>query len=144
VKKFLLLSLLIPFSVTSFAAGFDVEIEARHDAFHAIEDNVKSVGKMLKSGELDWDMLTRYSAELAKNSSSLKDLFPEGSQGDSRAKAAVWEKNDRFLAGLDKLDGGFQALYVAAQSQDTKAAMAGFKQATGTCKGCHRTFREKE
>lgn len=143
MKKQLLGLICTVMSISSFAAGFDAEIKARQDAYSLIGDNVKLVGKMVKSGDIDWAKLEMYAEQLASSSSKLPTLFPQGSQEGSDARAAVWEKPDKFKAGLEKLDGGFQSLYAAAKAQDLTAAVAGFEQATSTCKGCHRSYRVK-
>ncbi len=142
VKKYFVSLLLLPFSVSVVAASYDAEIKARQNAYSEIKDNVEAVGKMLKSGDLDFAKLERHGEVLTKHSSGLKDLFPEGSQAGSDAKKAIWKNYDKFSAGLDKLDQGFQDFYAAAKVQDKAALVAGFKDATGTCKACHRRFRK--
>lgn len=142
--KKILLSLLIPFSISSFAADFTKDIEARQDGFEAIKDNVEMVGEMFESGNIDWAKLETYSKNLVDASSPMKTLFPEGSQEGSNAKSAVWKSNDKFMLGLDKLNTGFTELYAASQAQDKGASMSAFKNATGTCKACHRKFRVKK
>ena len=139
-----LISLFMLISVSASAATFEAEIEARQDAYSGIKDNVEVVGDMLKSGEFDYAKFEMLGEKLTKHSSSLKSLFPEGSQEGSNAKKAVWKNFDQFSMGLDKLDQGFQDFYAAAKAQDQAALVAGFKDATGTCKGCHRKFRNKK
>ncbi|MDG3088512.1 cytochrome c [Vibrio hannami] len=142
--KKLLVSLLIPFSMTSFAADFTKEIEARQDGFQIVKDNVEMAGEMFESGAIDWALLATYGKNLSNASGSLKNFFPEGSQEGSNAKSAVWKSNDKFMMGLDKLNTSFEQFYAAAQNQDKGAAMAAFDEATGTCKACHRKFRVKK
>lgn len=142
--KKLIVTLLLPVSLTSMAAGFESDIKARQDAFSNIKDNVEMVGEMLESGKLNWDKLAVYGEALNQNASILPNHFPEGSQEGSDAKAAIWKNNDKFMMGLDKLNSGFQAFYAASQVQDQAALVAGFKEATGTCKGCHRKYRVKK
>lgn len=141
--KKLLISLLIPFSLSVAAADFSKQIDARQDAYKTIKDNVGMVGDMFESGNIDWKKLQMYSETLTEAAAPLKDLFPEGSQQGSNAKAAIWKSKDKFNQRLTKLNGGFTDLHAAALSQDKGAAMSAFKQATGTCKACHRKFRVK-
>lgn len=142
--KISLVSLVALFSMSVSAATFDAQIEARQDAYSDIKDNVEAVGEMLESGNFDYAQLEILGASLAKKSSSLKTLFPEGSQEGSNAKKAVWNNYDKFSMGLDKLNSGFEGFYAAAKTQDQAALVAGFKEATGTCKGCHRKYRNKK
>jgi cytochrome c556 len=142
VKK-LLVSLLIPFSLSVAAADFSKEIDARQDAYKTIKDNVGMVGDMFDSGNIDWKKLEVYSKTLADTSALLKDLFPEGSQQGSDAKAAIWKNKDKFNERLGKLNTGFTDLSSATTKQDKGAAMSAFEKATGTCKACHRKFRVK-
>lgn len=139
-----LVGLVILFSVSVNAANFEVEIQARQDAYSGIKDNVEAVGEMLESGQFDYEKFEEHGEKLTKYASSLKVLFPEGSQEGSEAKKAVWKNFDKFSMGLDKLNQGFENFYMAAKSQDQAALVAGFKDATGTCKGCHRKFRNKK
>ncbi len=139
-----LVSLFMLISVSASAATFEAEIEARQDAYSGIKDNVEAVGGMLESGQFDYAKFESLGEALTKHSSSLKTLFPEGSQEGSNAKKAVWKDFEKFSTNLDKLDQGFQDFYAAAKVQDQAALVAGFKDATGTCKGCHRKFRNKK
>ncbi|WP_375750484.1 c-type cytochrome [Vibrio sp. HN007] len=142
--KKLVLGLLIPFSMSTFAADFSKEIEARQNGFDTVKNNVEMVGEMFESRNIDWAKMEMYGKNLAEASAPLKDLFPEGSQDGSNAKSAVWKSNDKFMMGLEKLNTGFNDLYAAAQSKDKGAAMSAFEDATGTCKACHRKFRVKK
>ncbi|WP_413284743.1 c-type cytochrome [Vibrio sp. MA40-2] len=139
-----LLSLIMLVSVSASAANFDTEIAARQDAYNGIQDNVKAAGGMLKSGEFDYTKLEMLGETLSMHSSSLKTLFPEGSQEGSNAKKAVWTSMDDFTERLNKLDQGFQDFYAGAKAQDQAMLVAGFKDATSTCKGCHRKYRNKK
>nr|WP_301338364.1 cytochrome c [Vibrio sp. 99-8-1] len=125
------------------AAGFESDIKARQDAFSGIKDNVEMVGEMLESGKFDWAKLETYGSALTQHASVLENHFPEGSQAGSDAKAAIWKNYDKFSMGLEKLNTGFNTFYTAAKAQDQAALVAGFKDATGTCKACHRKFRAK-
>jgi len=142
VKKYIL-ALLIPLSASCFAA-FDTDIETRQNAFSDIKDNVEMAGDMLDSGKLDWQKLQQYGQALTSNASILKNHFPEGSREGSNAKAAVWKNPDKFSEGLQMLNSGFDSFYSAAKANDKSALVAGFKQATKTCKACHRKFRVKK
>lgn len=142
--KKLIISLLIPVSLSTMAAGFESDIKARQDAFSSIKDNVEMVGEMLDSGKLDWTKLETYGKSLTQHASVLENHFPEGSQQGSDAKAAIWKNHDKFSMGLTKLNTGFQDFYTAAQAHDQASLVAGFKDATGTCKACHRKYRVKK
>lgn len=141
--KKLLVSLLIPLSISAMATGFDTEIKARQDSFSAIKDNVEAVGEMLENGEFDYNKFALYGGEMVKHSARLKELFPEGSREGSDAKKAIWKNINKFNKGLDKLNKGFEDFHAGALAQDKAATLAGFEQATGTCKACHRKFRVK-
>lgn len=138
-----LISLLIPFSMSALAADYSSQIEARQDAYKGIKENVEAVGEMLESGKMDFAVLTSFGERLTQHATSLKTLFPEGSQEGSDAKKVIWEEFDKFSMGLDKLNKGFADFHAGASTQNQSMMLAGFEEATGTCKACHRKYRVK-
>ncbi|MCU1718429.1 c-type cytochrome [Pseudomonas sp. 5P_3.1_Bac2] len=61
----------------------------------------------------------------------------------TRAKADVWQRQERFQQLAKELEASTAALVVASKSQPLQASAvaAPIKQVEGTCKACHEEFR---
>lgn len=119
-------------------------VKMRMDAMEAIGSQMKAVGGMLKSGELDPERATAAGQAIAGHGGdALTKLFPEGSNAaPSEASATIWQEWDRFSAYADDLEQAATAMAeTAAAGGDRKAVAAAFGALAGTCKACHESFR---
>ena len=71
-------------------------------------------------------------------------FFPEGSAGDTKASAKIWEDAAGFQAAFEKFEETATAAF-AASGKDGPADLQAFQQAVApvleNCSSCHETFR---
>ena len=68
--------------------------------------------------------------------------FPESSRfADTKARAEIWANFDDFTALAKANETAANRLVTAAESGDPGAMMAGFKNLGGSCKACHRSYK---
>tara|TARA_Y100001956_G_scaffold77839_1_gene88786 strand:+ start:499 stop:930 length:432 start_codon:yes stop_codon:yes gene_type:complete len=141
--KYRIVSLLFALPLLAAAQSNIDVIDQRQEAFSQIESLTKKVNKTLNGSATDWNLLQTQSETLHNSSHSLTNLFPAGSKQGSKAKEDVWQKPDQFNQLLQKMDEGFETLYLASQAQDIKQAQQGLKTAEQTCRSCHRSYRSR-
>ena len=77
--------------------------------------------------------------ELLENS---RVAFPEGTaDGDTRARAKIWEERARFDAALEDSLASVRELAAAARDRDLEAVNAALVPVARGCRSCHLTFR---
>jgi len=136
-------------SSTAFAVQdtpFQAAIDFRTANMTLFSWYLKPMALMVK-GKMPYDQ-----AAFSKNASSLAkaaefDLlagFPKGSTDiDSDAKQEIWEKWSEFSEKHQDLQRESARLAEISVSGELAAIKAQFKKTAGTCKGCHKPFREK-
>lgn len=71
-------------------------------------------------------------------------FFPEGSAGETKASAKIWEDPEGFQAAFDKFEAAASAAFEAS-GKDGPADLQAFQQAVApvleTCGSCHETYR---
>ncbi|QDO84656.1 cytochrome c [Shewanella psychropiezotolerans] len=120
---------------------FEHEIEERKTSFTQIEDLNEQIKINLKSDDIPWPVLQANTDTLLAASSSLSNLFPQGSHENSRAKQKIWNTPAKFKNELALMDSHFRALNNAVLQKDTHAAKLALKKANSTCSNCHRKYR---
>lgn len=143
LRSTLILTTLIVFVPAATVLASEAPQEVRHELMEEVGGAAKSIGKMLKGeAPFDADLANESLRTWAEASTTLGDLFPEGSESgyDTEAKATIW--TDR--AGFDEQVALFAEKAKAAveanpQSLDELKPAAGavFK----TCKSCHESYR---
>jgi len=76
----------------------------------------------------------------------LEELFPEGSDfGETNAKAAIWDKPEKFAATIDKARQALDGLSRAVKSGAGKGELVkAYKQfGKNSCASCHKQFKAK-
>ncbi|WP_269584016.1 c-type cytochrome [Roseibium sp. Sym1] len=122
-------------------------VKERMDAMSDIGDQMKIIGKMMKSGPYDTATLATASGNIAGHAGpALLKLFPEGSiQETSDAKQEIWTDWPKFQALAGDLEASAQALKdLAEDGAGKELTSAAFGTLAGTCKSCHETFRVKK
>ena len=144
IKRFFvyvgLFSLLLLFTSSQLFAQGDV-IKERRDLMKSTSKAFKTIRKTVKAK--DYATIEAEAKVIAANMEKEPNLFPEGSTSkDSRAKAAIWKKWDRFLRGAksNKEVAEFLAEVAAAKDGEKVAILAKGID----CKSCHRSFRKKK
>ena len=85
-----------------------------------------------------------HARSINQNSKMTLVMFPKGSGlGDTKAKPAIWENWAKFESSVNASIRESAKLVKVAKIGDM-GAFAKQVQATGkTCRGCHKTFRER-
>ena len=70
--------------------------------------------------------------------------FPEGSRfGGTEARAKIWKNFDDFTALSEANEAAANGLVKAAKSGDPGAMVTSLKILGGSCKACHRSYKDK-
>lgn len=120
-------------------------IKYRRAAFTLIKGNFAPMGAMVK-GEMPFDAnaFAEYAANLAAVAGMADDGFIDGSDnGDTKAKAAVWEKRAEFEQKMQEFQKLSNELAVVAKSGDLGQIKPVFGAAGKSCKSCHDDFKNK-
>ena len=110
-----------------------------------ISKSTKQIASMMR-GEVNYN--GRKVSELAdsiasKGGEKITKLFPEDSLDEqTEALSAIWREWTKFEALSDQLTVAANDLKAA--SDDQYDAMDSFQKLVGTCRACHRTFRQKK
>jgi len=121
-------------------------VKTRMDAMSDIGRNMKLIGTMLKSNEIDVAALKKAATEIQDHAVGIPNMFPEDSF-DAVSEASPEILNDR--EGFDKfaeemkLDAAKLAELVSS-SADKQALKAQFTELAYSCSGCHEKFRIKK
>ncbi|RYE11459.1 MAG: cytochrome c [Hyphomicrobiales bacterium] len=109
----------------------------------AREAAMKDNGRVMRgAGSLTGDAAVAAATTVLQNFTNLAQLFPEGSQGNSKALPIIWEQKDAFDAILAKATTAAGAMLVAAQAGDTAAYGTALRTIGGTCNECHDTYQK--
>jgi len=121
-------------------------IEYRAAAMEMIVWNFKPMGAMV-SGKIPFDAqaFAKRAANVAVLSSMpLEGFIPGTDEGDTDAKAKIWENWEDFKAKMVKFEEKSGKLAeVAKTATSVKEVMRPFLNTAKTCKGCHRKYKEK-
>ncbi|MDY6994455.1 MAG: cytochrome c [Pseudomonadota bacterium] len=144
-----IISLLLMSSTTLYAdADNKIEhaIEYRQGAFHVIGWHFGPMGAMVK-GEMPFD--AQKFAENAKwvqivsEMPTLEGFVPGSDQGDTEAKAEIWQNWDDFKAKMEKFQEEAAKLAKVAQDASQVDDVKEQLMATGeACKSCHDDYKK--
>lgn len=121
--------------------------KARHDHYHELGDAFKAVRDGVKASTPDWAAIEKAAADVNKASVNQQQWFPKGTgpeAGKTRALPEIWSKPADFAAATKMFEEKSAALLAAAKTKDVDAVNKAFKEAGGSCKNCHDTFRAPE
>jgi len=120
-------------------------ISYRQSGFRMMAWHFKPMGAMVQ-GKSEWDL-----ALFQKHASAVAALAPlpingfiaDSDMGDTHAKSEIWENWDDFLEKMQALVTETSALAKTASGGDKDAIKDQFIKTAGTCKSCHKKYREK-
>lgn len=143
-----LLALLLT-SAGSAVAGdsyLDKMVDYREHLMDVYAFQMKSIGMMLK-GELPYDaaqVAARANDLAAATQIDLLAAFPEASEGhaDSDARPDIWLDFAAFSEKFQRLQQHSAALAKVAAGGDQEAIATAFKQVGGSCKSCHKAYKQ--
>jgi len=120
-------------------------IKYRRASMKSLGGHMGAMAQIVR-GRVDYrDQLVPHAEAVAAVSKTTLKLFPEGSDfGETRAKEAVWEKWAAFEKAAGKAEKAAADFLATAKGADQAAVGKAFKALSDACKGCHKSFREKE
>ena len=133
------------------ASGSDLPeiVTERQQLMKSNVDNMKAIGQMLESGDIDGALIAEHASALAASGAKIPELFPAGTslddiEGRVGAKPAIWEDWAGFEEAANRLVVEANGLTEIAETGDATAIMAAFKSlGENGCGGCHTKFRQK-
>lgn len=135
----------IPFSAQAQFAKVEDAIKYRQSALSLMGTHFSRIGAVVK-GERPYDKASVESdAALVEIMAKLPwGAFVPGSDlATSKAKAEIWQEQDKFKAAASKLQTETAKLSAAAKSGDLNAIKTAFGAVGQTCKSCHDDYRRK-
>lgn len=113
---------------------------------------MKSMGAHLANVVLLIQDRVDFADGLVTNAQAIVDLlrnsgvaFPEGTaEGDTRARARIWEDPAKFDAALEESLATARDLAAAARSRDLTAVNAALIPVARGCRSCHLSFRVRD
>ena len=100
------------------------------------------IGSQMVRGDIAFDLTKMHAifAAFAEKATKLPSLFPDDSKtGETRARAAIWERPDEWKAAIDKFAADTKE--ARAQATDLESFKTTFRQVGRHCHSCHETFR---
>jgi len=123
----------------------DYAIKVRKSGFTMLTWYFGPMARMVK-GEMPYDKVQfeRNAETLAFLSKLPKDAFIQGSdKGETKAKAEVWTKADKFKAANDAMENETAKLAELSKGGNLDALKEQVGKVQKTCKACHEEFKTK-
>lgn len=125
--------------------AIEAAIKYRQSGFQMISWHVKPMGAMIQ-GKTDWDL-----ALIQKHANAIAALaplpingfIPDSDMGDTHAKSELWDNWDDFNMKMNALIQETRTLAEVASNGNQDAIKEQFIKTAGTCKSCHKKYREK-
>ena len=105
--------------------------------------NLGDIARALQAGETNVKPFKDNAEAILAWSKIIPDLFPKGTDKNTKALPAVWSERAGFEKGAAALTAAAETLVKAADANDAPAFLTAFKATADACKGCHRTYRAK-
>jgi cytochrome c556 len=121
--------------------------KARHDHYHELGEQFKTVRDLTRSSKPDFAALEKAAEHVVKASINQGQWFPKGSgpeAGETRALPEIWTKPADFVAAQKMFSDRAPALLAAAKAKDIDAVRSAFRDVGASCKNCHDPFRAPE
>ncbi|CAN5908583.1 hypothetical protein BH11PSE3_BH11PSE3_15260 [soil metagenome] len=140
---------IVGFLAAGMMAGGATIALAQADVVKERQENRKQTAAAMRAikGVIDAKGPTAPAAEQAAKLKTLEaafvNMFPPGSDKDSKALPTVWSDSAGFMAASKTADTAYDKLAVAAGSGDMAALTAAFGEAGKACGGCHEKYRAK-
>ncbi|MGB1007669.1 MAG: c-type cytochrome [Thalassobaculaceae bacterium] len=144
--KICLAVVLLAISTSTIAAhsGATGPVKERMTLMKQMASDTKALAKMaFGKSAYDAAAVRRHAEEIEQRAGdAMTKLFPAGSDmAPSEAHPDIWRSWDKFTAIAAELESAAAAMAASAE-QGPAATKAAFGRVAGTCKACHRAFRE--
>lgn len=137
----LIITFLSSFTTISFSHdGATGIVKDRMEKFKASKSMMRQINKSFDSK--DFSIIKKNASELKKWGLEMENYFPEGSDiKPSEANEKIWLEPESFKMAINKFTQASIELLKVADDQDLDNTIAAFRKLAGTCKGCHKQFR---
>ena len=141
---------ILVFAVTLFFAGNSIGSSSVEDAvqkrigmFKSSGANIKKLSKFIRSGDINASIkLVDFHVKWSKD---MHLLFPVGSEASvsngSDASSDIWGDLTGFKKRVDQYHLSAKELRKALKSKNVSSINENFDGLVGTCKSCHKQFR---
>lgn len=140
-----LLGLITVFSASNSIGSISKEeaIQKRIEMFKSSGENIKKLNKLIRSGDTSKAVqLMDFHVTWSEN---MLLVFPIGSEAStsnaSDASSEIWEDPIGFKNATKQYNLASKSLKKSLRSLNSVSINKNFKSFVGTCKGCHKQFR---
>jgi cytochrome c556 len=118
-------------------------IQKRIATFKSSGENIKKLNKLIRAGDASNAIqLVDFHVGWSEDMSSLFPLGSEASTSNgSDASSDIWDNKTGFKNAIKQYNVASKNLRVSLQSADSNSINETFKNFVGTCKSCHKQFR---
>ena len=137
------LTTLLLASTSIGSVSVEEAIQRRIAMFKSSGENIKKLNKLIRTGDVTKAIkLVNFHVTWSENMSL---LFPIGSEAStsngSDASSDIWDNKTGFKNAIKQYNVASNNLRVSLQSADSNSINETFKNFVGTCKSCHKQFR---
>jgi cytochrome c556 len=118
-------------------------IQKRIATFKSSGENIKKLNKLIRAGDASNAIqLVDFHVGWSEDMSSLFPLGSEASTSNgSDASSDIWDNQTGFKNAIKQYNLASKNLRESLQSADSDSINETFKNFVGTCKSCHKQFR---
>ena len=137
----LIITFLLSFTTISFSHdGATGIVKDRMEKFKASKSIMRQINKSFDNK--DFSTIKKSASKLKKWGLEMENYFPEGSDiKPSEANEKIWLEPETFKIAINKFKEASIELLKVADDQNLENTIAAFRKVAGTCKGCHKQFR---
>ena len=137
------LTTLLLASTSIGSVSVEEAIQKRIAMFKLSGENIKKLNKLIRAGDASNAIqLVDFHIGWSEDMSSLFPLGSEASTSNgSDASSDIWDNKTGFKNAIKQYNVASKNLRVSLQSADSNSINETFKNFVGTCKSCHKQFR---
>jgi cytochrome c556 len=137
------LTTLLLASTSIGSVSVEEAIQKRIAMFKSSGENIKKLNKLIRAGDASNAIqLVDFHIGWSEDMSSLFPLGSEASTSNgSDASSDIWDNKTGFKNAIKQYNVASKNLRVSLQSADSNSINETFKNFVGTCKSCHKQFR---
>ena len=137
------LTTLLSASTSNGSVSVEEAIQKRIATFKSSGENIKKLNKLIRAGDASNAIqLVVFHIGWSEDMSSLFPLGSEASTSNgSDASSDIWDNQTGFKNAIKQYNVASKNLRVSLESADSNSINETFKNFVGTCKSCHKQFR---
>ena len=137
------LTTLLLASTSIGSVSVEEAIQKRIAMFKSSGENIKKLNKLIRAGDASNAIqLVDFHVGWSEDMSSLFPLGSEASTSNgSDASSDIWDNQTGFKNAIKQYNLASKNLRESLQSADSDSINETFKNFVGTCKSCHKQFR---